>query len=223
MHSKLSTLQEELLDHLSLGSTPSSAAAGPESDPIAELPGEERGAGGLHRPVGGTLRNGAASAAPTRSTTRPGLGSVPAPQPSSISSSVDSGVGRDSPHVSVASVPSHRDLVLTVVPYFKAIAHAAFAAPPPPPPSQPSHTSAGPATGTQSGQRAPVYSERLDWLMTHLYDQHFTAPLPPPSQFRSTTASNSIASGGGQSAAAAAQAEEVGAETEFDEAIDEFD
>jgi hypothetical protein len=168
VQSKLTTLQEELLEHLT--STPASS--------VEAITAPDTAGDSSRRPQNQASKNGqrGQSKAPVHTPGSYSLGSSHSTEArahsqksqhgdSSVIHAAGSGSGGHSVSVPsdascTGSVPSHRDLLLTVVPYFKLLSYPS------------------PVPGTTSGptSQPPRYSDRLDWLLLHLYDQQGSAP-----------------------------------------------
>jgi hypothetical protein len=161
VQSKLTTLQEELVEHLT--SVPASSveaitapdAVGDSSQRPRNQPstyGQRQSSAPVHAP--GTYSVGSSHSTEARAHFQ-----TSGQRGSSAVQATSSGGGGPSDASCAVSVPSQRDLLLTVVPYFKALSY--------PPPA--------PGTAPASTSQPPRYSGRLDWLLLHLYDQHGSA------------------------------------------------
>jgi hypothetical protein len=164
VQSKLTTLQEELLEHLT--SAPASSVeaitapdtAGDSSRRPQNQPSTygQRGQSRASMHSSGLYSSGSAHSTEARAHSQTsgqrGSSAVHATGSGPVSVPTDASC--------TVSVPSHRDLLLTVVPYFKLL----------------SCPSPVPGTPPGSTSQPPRYSHRLDWLLLHLYDQHGSAP-----------------------------------------------
>jgi hypothetical protein len=166
VQSKLTTLQEELVEHLT--SVPASSveaitaldAVGDSSLRPQNQPSTYGQRGQSRAPVHAP---GSYSVGSSHSTELHAHSQTSGQRGSSAVRAVhatSSGSGDPSDASGTVSVPSHRDLLLTVVPYFKLLSY-----PTPVPGTAPATTS-----------QPPRYSDRLDWLLLHLYDQQVSAP-----------------------------------------------
>jgi hypothetical protein len=163
VQSKLTTLQEELVEHLT--SVPASSveaitaldAVGDSSLRPQNQPSAYGQRGQSRAPVHAP---GSYSVGSSHSTELRAHLETSGQRVSSAAHATSCGGGGPSDASGTVSVPSHRDLLLTVVPYFKLLSY-----PTPVPGTAPAPTS-----------QPPRYSDRLDWLLLHLYDQQVSAP-----------------------------------------------
>lgn len=154
MRSKLNVIQEELLLTSTLTSKTATAASAPSSSyiRIASGPALQQSHPNhqyVHHQRNGHDVHSSAHTAQDRLTI------------TATSSHAQVAFQDDSVASPVVSMLSHREIVLNTVPYYKLIAHTVR-----------SNQSMSSVQNNGALRSAPVYSERLDWMIDNVYNPH---------------------------------------------------